>query len=169
MRHDRIDPGMRDQSPIDWSARVDRVAERMTSDLVTVRPDASTEEAWMAMCARGVRHLPVVDAGGRLLGIVTGGDLRRLFFASRTRGEPRARGEVKVADVMTRPVVTVAGETPIADAARLMHELRIGALPVMVQDRVVGILTRSDILGAFVNAGSQSRRWRPAAAGGGAA
>jgi acetoin utilization protein AcuB len=97
--------------------------------------------------------LPVVDHGGRLVGIVTDRDLRQVTFAlALQRRLPKLSDALKtltVQEVMTRGVVTVRPSAEIREAARLMYERKIGALPVVDGDRIVGILTESDVLRAL--------------------
>jgi acetoin utilization protein AcuB len=122
----------------------------MRSSVVTIGPDAAVRNAAELMIARQIRHLPVVTASGRLIGIVTDRDLRQVLFSS--VGQERlglgveAVGELAVRDVMTWAVVTVGPGTDVRAAARLMHEQKIGALPVTENGRLVGILTESDVL-----------------------
>jgi acetoin utilization protein AcuB len=129
------------------------VRDWMTRRVNTIRPDTRLSEAARLMGSRRIRHLPVVEPPGRLVGIVTARDLRQAVFAPAVQDHPERLSSVLdglvVRDVMTRGVLTVRPATPIRDAARLMHERRVGALPVVERDRVVGILTESDVLRAF--------------------
>ena len=125
----------------------------MTPAPATVSPATTVGAAAALMRARGVRHLPVVDAGGRLVGILTDRDLRQVVFdpavqARLSRATEALRG-LTVREVMTWGAISVTPGTSIRDAARLMHENRIGALPVVENDRVVGILTETDVLRTF--------------------
>jgi acetoin utilization protein AcuB len=127
-----------------------RVAERMARPASTIRRDATAKAAWNLMKARRIRHLPVVDAGGRLVGIVTDRDLRQVPFHPGNAG-PARPASLPVERVMTAAVMTVRPDTEILDAARIMHEQKIGALPVVEHGRVVGILTEIDLLRALVD------------------
>jgi CBS domain-containing protein len=126
------------------------VRERMRSPVATVSPDAPVHDAAALMRARRIRHLPVVDAAGRLLGIVTDRDLRQVIFNPAMQERLGAGGEapadIAIRDAMTWAVITVTPSTDIRGAARLMHEQKIGALPVTEDGRLVGILTESDVL-----------------------
>ncbi len=132
-----------------------RVEDAMSRGVVTIHADALARGAVDMIRRRRIRHLPVVDHGGRLVGIVTARDLRQVIFdpavQQRVGTLADALRSVTVADVMTRGVVTVRPTTTIRDAARLLHERRIGALPVVDRDRVVGILTETDVLKTFEN------------------
>lgn len=130
-----------------------RVKEFMTRSPVTIQADALAVGAAGMMRSRKLRHLPVVDHGGRLVGIVTDRDLRQVIFdpgvQARLGQAADALGTLPVREVMTWGVVTVRPETSIRDAAWLMREQRIGALPVVQNGRLVGILTERDVLRAF--------------------
>jgi acetoin utilization protein AcuB len=129
------------------------VRDWMTRRIVAIRPDARLGEAAALMRKRKFRHLPVVEPGGRLVGIVTARDLRQTLFAPSVQdGLQNLRGVLDtlvVRDVMTRGVVSVRAGTSIREAARLMYERRVGALPVVERDRLVGMLTESDLLDGF--------------------
>ena len=130
-----------------------RVRDRMTRSVTTVHSDALVSGAIGLMRSRRLRHLPVVDRGGRLVGIVTDRDLRQVVFdpavqARLGRATETLRG-LTVRDVMTWGAITVTPATSVRDAARLMHENKNGALPVVEDDRVVGILTETDVLRTF--------------------
>jgi acetoin utilization protein AcuB len=118
-----------------------------------VRPEAHLSEAAKLMRAQKIRHLPVVDGAGRLVGIVTARDLRQALFAPAVHDEhtdvPTLLEALSVADVMTRGVMSIRPATSIRDAARLMYERKLGALPVVERERLVGILTETDVLRAF--------------------
>ena len=129
------------------------VRDWMTRRVHSIRPDARLVEAAAMMRTRKIRHLPVVERGGRLVGIVTARDLRQALFAPSVQdGLENLRGVLDglvVRDVMTRGVVSVRAATSIREAARLMYERKVGALPVVERDRLVGLLTESDVLDGF--------------------
>jgi acetoin utilization protein AcuB len=122
------------------------VRDRMSTPAVTIRPDVDYKKALGLMDGHRLHHLPVVDEGGRLLGILAERDL--LVAAVRFM-----TSRVDVADVMHRPVITVAPSTPIIEAARQMVEHKIGGLPVVDGGAVVGVITETDIFRAFVESG----------------
>ncbi|HUG38835.1 MAG TPA: CBS and ACT domain-containing protein [Longimicrobiales bacterium] len=115
----------------------------MTRDVVTVEPATPLQDALTRARSHGIRHLPVLD-GGRLAGVVTDKDLR---LALRTEGTP---ADAAVRDVMTVPAITTSPDTPVESAAQLLIRHHIGCLPVVEDDALVGILTESDLLRAFV-------------------
>lgn len=135
-----------------WLAPI-AVVTWMKTPVVTVRAGARAGEAVALMRCRKIRHLPVVDGHGRLVGIVTDRDLRQVIFDPAILDREADLGatleSLTVAEIMTWGVVAVRPDTDLREAARLMHEQKIGALPVVDGGRVVGILTESDVLRAL--------------------
>jgi CBS domain-containing protein len=148
VRHNAIDPARNTHVETETRKLVS-VADRMVRPAITIRRDATAEAAWKLMKARRIRHLPVVGDDGRLVGIVTDRDLRQVPFVLGSAG-PGVPAGVPVERVMTAAVITVRPETEVREAARLMHEQKLGALPVVERDRVVGILTETDLLRTLV-------------------
>lgn len=142
-----------------------RVRDVMSRNVVTVGPADSLRDAVARMSHARVRHLPVVDASARLIGIVTDRDLRhRLFTPEVFREVGQVSVEtllsaIPVKDIMSAPVVVVGPDVPLADAARTMLEDKVGSLPVVDNERVVGILTETDLLRRIVSA--DDRCWGP--------
>jgi acetoin utilization protein AcuB len=126
-----------------------RVRDVMSPSAVTIAPDAPLGAALTAMQAREIRHLPVVEPDGRLVGIVTDRDLRQATLA-RFRAVRDADRDLLVQDVMTCAVVTIEADAPMARAAALMYERRIGSLPVVEDGRLAGIVTERDLLRALI-------------------
>jgi len=128
------------------------VRDWMAKPAVTIEANATCREAVDSMKARAIRHLPVVDRG-RLVGILTDRDLRHVLLdpALHEGLEPAAQIVENriVREVMTWAVIAVGPQTDLRQAARLMQEQKIGALPVVDAGRVVGILTERDVLRAF--------------------
>ncbi len=142
------------------------VRDWMRAPVTTIRVDSPVSEAAQVMRAQRIRHLPVLDGDGRLVGIVTDRDLRQVVFDAAVQERLGALGQalehLLVRDVMTWGVLTVRPESDIRQAAALMHERKIGALPVVEGARVVGILTETDVLRAFRELlGHLVRRVRP--------
>jgi acetoin utilization protein AcuB len=133
-----------------------RVADCMTRGAATIRADALARGAAEMMRTRRIRHLPVVDGDRGLVGIVTDRDLRHVLFDPALQARVGQLGDilrtVTVRDVMTRAVVTARPEMPLREAARLMHERKVGALPVVTRGRIVGILSETDVLKTFSQA-----------------
>ncbi len=131
------------------------VRERMTRHPLTVSPDASVHKAQVLMCEGHVRQLPVVDHG-RLVGIVSMGDIYRRAplgtLVLDAREAEQLLDHVLIGGVMTLQPEVVEPDTPLLDAARRILQRRIGALPVVEQGQLVGILTGSDVLQALLSA-----------------
>jgi acetoin utilization protein AcuB len=130
----------------------------MSRDVVTIGPAESCLDAVVRMQRARVRHLPVVNRDGRLVGIVTDRDLRDYLFSSRvfealgaTRVDVLLDG-VRVAEIMSIDVMTVESSASVGDAAGTMRKHRVGSLPVMDGGRMVGIVTEVDILRQIVRA-----------------
>jgi acetoin utilization protein AcuB len=131
------------------------VRERMTADPVVIQANVSVTDALALMREKKVRRLPVLDANGKLEGIVSEKDI---IYASPSPSttlnvwESRSLlDKLKVERVMTRNPVVVSGDMPLEEAARIMADRKIGGLPVMNGDRLVGIVTETDLFRAFVN------------------
>jgi acetoin utilization protein AcuB len=114
------------------------VVERMTRNPVTVNEQTTVEEALAIMEERRLRHLPVLEQGESLVGIVSEKDLLR------------AGSDVPVDRVMTPEVITVTEYTAIEEAARIMVDHRISSLPVLRSGRLVGIITETDLFKVFL-------------------
>lgn len=129
------------------------VKEWMTQPVTSIGPDVPVRQAAELMKMRQIRHLPVVENDGRLVGIVTDRDLRQMIFdpaiQERIGDVVEALGSLTVREIMTWTVITVRPESGIREAARLMREQKVGALPVVAAGRVVGVLTEFDVLRAF--------------------
>lgn len=120
------------------------VRDRMSAHPVTIRSDADYKEGLRLMQQHNLHHVPVLDAGKKLVGIVAERDL--LLAAAQ-----HLQAVVEVGEVMHRGVVTATRNMPIAEAASLMVDHRIGGLPVVDgKQRVVGVITETDIFRAFV-------------------
>jgi acetoin utilization protein AcuB len=130
------------------------VRERMTKSVITVSRDTPIMDALNLMKDKHIRRLPVVDTSGRLQGIVSERDL---LHAAPSQATSLSVWElnyllsrVTVAQVMTKQVITVAEDTPIEEAARIMADNKIGGLPVVRDDRVTGIITETDVFKVFL-------------------
>ena len=117
------------------------VRDVMTGSVVTIGPETPRSDIQRLMHQHSIRHLPVLDAG-RLAGIVSDRDVRS------TAGTLTAAAR----RLMTPNPVTVTPDTRVEQAARLMLEHRFGSLPVVADGLVVGIVTYTDLLRAFVHA-----------------
>jgi CBS domain-containing protein len=123
----------------------------MTFGAATIEPGATVMEAAQLMLTYRLSGVPVVESDGRLVGIVTEGDLLSAA-AQRNPGRPDASdkqtspGSLRVRDVMSSDVVTVGESTPIADIAALMRKHHIKRVPVTDGGKVIGIVSRADLL-----------------------
>jgi CBS domain-containing protein len=134
----------------------------MTSPVITLRPGTPLREAAEVFLRHHISGAPVVDETGRLVGIVTEADLlrreaqpmpeaRRGFLSFLWRDvQLRAGRTVRVEEVMTREVITATEDTPVRELARRMLLRRVNRIPVVREGKVVGIVTRADVLKAFV-------------------
>ena len=125
-----------------WRQSHHTVGHLMSTDLFTVRPDDLVEMVARVMGWRDVRHVPVEDEGGRLVGIVSHRSLLRML----ADGLPGGRELVAVRQIMNPDPVSVSPTTPAAEAVELMRRRRIGSLPVVEDGRLVGIVTVYDFL-----------------------
>ncbi|RLC63716.1 MAG: hypothetical protein DRI80_03225 [Chloroflexota bacterium] len=130
------------------------VKERMTLHPLTMEPTASITEAHRYMKENHIRHLPIVDSKGKMVGLVTRETLMQAMPSSVTTLSiwemNYALNKVKVRDVMVRDIITVEEDMPIEQAARIMTENKIGCLPVMRNGSLVGIITDTDMLSTLM-------------------
>jgi CBS domain-containing protein len=138
----------------------------MTRHVISIAPDATVEDAVKMMLAHGISGLFVVDAAGELVGVVTEGDLLRRDELGTERHRPwwlrllvspsrqateffHAHGH-HVRDVMTAQVISVPEDAPLEDVVAAMEKHRIKRVPVAREGRVIGVLSRSDLLRALL-------------------
>ena len=130
------------------------VAKRMMRNPVSVDENDSMKKAMDLLRDREIRHLPVLKGGDRLVGIVSERDIKQASPSPATALEIREiyylLDKVKVRQIMTRRPYTISSTAPIEEAALIMREKKIGCLPVVEDGRLVGILTETDILDAFI-------------------
>lgn len=150
-----------------------RAADVMTVQPVSISPDASILEAIRVMLQRRFSGLPVVDTSGALVGIVTEGDLLRRTETGTQRKRPRwiefliGPGRLateyvqtsgrKVREVMSQDVQAVTGDTPLEEIVRLMERHQIKRLPVVDSGKLVGIVTRANLLRALATLASETK------------
>jgi len=125
------------------------VKDSMTREVEALPPQSTAGEA-LALCReRRIRHLPVLE-DDRLVGIVSDRDLRSATPALGDPSRAEALGRILVHEVMAREVATAHPDDPIEEAANAMRERKIGCLPVVEDDALVGIVTSSDVMEALV-------------------
>jgi len=130
------------------------VGQRMTPNPVTVQKNVGIEDALKLMLDSAVRRLPVLDDNEKLVGIVSDKDL---LYASPSPATTLSVHELHyllskltVEKLMSSPVITVSEFTPLEEAARIMVDNKIGGLPVMRDERLVGIITETDMFKIFL-------------------
>ncbi|QIE47724.1 CBS domain-containing protein (plasmid) [Pseudohalocynthiibacter aestuariivivens] len=137
----------------------------MTRNVITATADATVEEVTALMMANHVSAVPIIDEDGIILGLVSEGDLMRrvegatraqkswwlslLYGSDATAGDFIAIRSRRVKDVMTRSVIVINPVTPVAEIARLLEEKRIKRVPVIKDGRIVGIVSRANLLQAL--------------------
>jgi CBS domain-containing protein len=126
-----------------WRESYLHVGQFMTTDLFTVHPEDVVDLAASLMDWRHIRHVPVEDNEGRLVGLVSHRSLLRLVGQG-MKGKDRQ--PVAVKDIMKRDPVTVTPNTPTLEAIELMRRHKVGSLPVVEDTRLVGIITERDLI-----------------------
>lgn len=155
------------------------IRDLMTPDVLTIAPDTCFKQVVRVLDERSVDAAPVVASDGRLLGVVSQSDLtchdepppgwwQVLTGGRRHRDRMRKAHARTAADLMSSPARTVPPDTPVCEALREMARGRVGRLVVVEGERLVGILTRSDLLRAFLRDDADIRRDVEAAIGGSA-
>ena len=130
-----------------------RVRDLMSAEVTTLRRNDALSIADDVMHLGRIRHLPVVDDDGLLVGIVSQRDLFRGALARSlgygAHAQQKLLGQLLVKEVMTNDPVTIGPDAPLAEAAHLMLKRKIGCLVVVQDGRLVGILTESDFVRRF--------------------
>jgi len=148
-----------------------RVEELMCRDVVIVRPSTSIKDVARVLTERGISGVPVVSDDGRLVGVVSEGDI---VFKERGVGDADGhayawlfgrddesalkREAATAAEAMTTPAVTIDPLRTVDEAAQLMVRRSVNRLPVVAQGKLVGIVTRADLVRAFVRADDELER-----------
>lgn len=129
----------------DWSQSYQTVGQFMATDLFTLRPDDLVDLAASLMDWRHIRHVPVEDEAGRLVGLVTHRGLLRLLSRGSTAHNASS---MTVREIMKANPISVSSTTPTLEAIEIMRRSKIGCLPVVDDDQLVGIVTSYDFLTA---------------------
>jgi acetoin utilization protein AcuB len=131
-----------------------RVRDFMTKNPLTLREDDLLRQAVEIAMVRRIRHIPVLDKGGRLVGIVTDRDVQKTLPSPLSAAAPEEYEALlettPLARIMTKDVITVSGDDLAAEAVETLLADRIDGLPVLENDRVVGIFTVRDALRAYL-------------------
>ena len=141
-----------------------RAGDVMTSPAVACRDEAFFEEVAEFLAARDISGMPVVDSEGKVIGVISerdlayalGGPMVRLALRRHSQNPlhwaadlPREARRAK--DIMTSPPLVVSVETELEEVARLMHVHQVNRIPVVVDDRLIGVVSRGDVLGAIAH------------------
>mgnify|MGYP001048070306 FL=1 len=125
------------------------VGERMTRNPVTIEETASIDDGLHLMRERKVRRLPVLDASGKMVGIVSDKDLLHAAPSPATSLSVHELhyllAKLTISQVMSSPVISVSSDTPLEEAARVMADNKIGGLPILDGEQLVGIITETDV------------------------
>ncbi len=120
-----------------------RVGEIMNKEPITISPETRVGQALKLMQQHQIRHLPVIEEGF-MVGWISARTLREVLLASMLE-------VITVGDVMVEAPFSVTPETSVEEAARLVHEHKIGGMPVLDSEKLVGVITVNDLLSAFIN------------------
>jgi len=130
------------------------VGDRMTKRPITITEDTGIDKALELMHSEKVRRLPVLNKQGQLVGIVSELDLLKASPSPATSLSiyelPYLLSRIKMRDIMAKDVITVTEDTPLEEAALIMAENKIGGMPVMRGDKLVGIITETDMFKIFL-------------------
>ncbi len=121
-----------------------KIRDLMIPDPITTRENASISEAIELMKINSIRHLPVVSEGNRLIGFVTLADLKQGLL-------PSLLSDITLSDLMIKNPIVIDPDSDIETAARLIYKHKIGGIPVVKNNKLVGIITETDILRAFID------------------
>ena len=131
------------------------IEEFMTPDPYTLRESDSINDAWEIMIGKHVRHIPITDEDGHLLGLVTQRDVLAATEPGAIREAKSASHEVKsditLSQIMIRDVTVIHKEDSLRQAALYLQTHKYGCLPVILDDRLVGIITDSDFIDIAIN------------------
>ena len=139
-----------------WTRQL-TVADAMTRDPVTLGPEDTLMKAVEVMRKQGIRRIPVVVAD-TLVGLLAEGDLKRAQPSALSDSEEefvRVMDGTQISRIMIQNPLTVTENVPLLDAAQTLHTTKFGALPVLRDGKLVGILTDTDLVGALVTLMSQ--------------
>jgi acetoin utilization protein AcuB len=133
------------------------IKEKMQKNPITIGPDASFYEARAIIRDKGIRHLPVVDKHLHLVGLVTDRDIREAAPSDATTLSVHELhyllGKLKVSAFMTprNKLITITRDTIIEKAVQLLHDHKIGCLPIVDGEKLLGVITETDVLDLFID------------------
>jgi CBS domain-containing protein len=133
---------------------MESVRRWMSSPAIVAPATTPLPQARRQMQEQRIRRLPIVDGDGRLVGIITEGDINRVSDSPATDVRDynlyHRVGDLPIRDIMTQAVVTVAPDVSILEVAQLLLKHRIGGVPVVVDGYVIGVITESDLFRLIV-------------------
>jgi len=136
--------------------------EIMTTNVITVSLSTTLAEARSTMKENRIRHLPVLNEGGEMVGLLTQSDVLAAADSILRDAENRIPArEISIKDVMVTKIATVDENASLRQAALFLEKHRIGCLPVVTDDKLVGIITDTDFVGAAINLLEQLEELEP--------
>jgi len=133
-----------------------KVSDLMSKKVITVTPEDMVDKVFVLFHFEGIRHLPVVTEKGTLVGVISDRDIKKILGSRHTTyvqkdGTVLTVSSRKVRTIMRRQPFTIGPNEKATDAAAIMVKKKIGALPVISNKKLVGIITATDVLKAYVN------------------
>ncbi len=130
-----------------------QVKDIMTTEVFTLVESDTFEMADSLMKWRRIRHVPVVNEGGALVGLITHRDFLKVAISRLAEIElkelKKAYRSIKASDIMNSGVLVVSPEMPLSEAAEILNENKFGCLPVVDEEKLVGIITEADFVRTF--------------------
>lgn len=138
------------------------IEEVMTTKLHTLSEKDSLQDAIQLMADKHIRHIPIVDAKGKLTGIVSHGDVLAATDSTlHAQDERQSPASVPISKIMTRDVATVDENASLRSAARYLERYKYGCLPVVTKGKLKGIITDSDFIAVAINLLEQLEEMEP--------
>ena len=138
------------------------LGEIMTTNVITVSLSTTLAEARSTMKENRIRHLPVLNEGGEMVGLLTQSDVLAAADSILRDAENRIPArEISIKDVMVTRIATVDENASLRQAALFLEKHRIGCLPVVTEDKLVGIITDTDFVGVAINLLEQLEELEP--------
>ena len=130
------------------------VRKKMKKDLITITKDERMTTAKKILKEKNIRHLPVVE-GKKLIGLVSNMDIRKAEASPATSLEVRELhyllDKITIGEIMTRNVITISPDISVEEATTLLHDNKIGCLPVVEDGNLVGIITENDVMEILID------------------
>lgn len=134
----------------------------MTADVITISLSSTLAEARALMREHRIRHLPVVNESGEMVGLLTQSNVLAATDSVLRDEDNRIRaGEIPIEDVMVKKIATVDEKASLRQVALFLEKHRIGCLPVITDDKLVGIITDTDFVGVAINLLEQIEEFEP--------